>query len=45
MQQTGEYNKKERDSQVQRTNQWLPEVGVGSTVEAGRGVGGINYWL
>ena len=37
--QTSEYNKKEADSQIQKTNQWLP-------VEGGPGVDntGIGEW-
>ena len=38
IQQTSEYNKKETDSQIQRTNQWLP-VGRGNGRSGKIGVG------
>ena len=45
IQQTSEYNKKEADSQIQRTNQWLP-IGKGKLVEArGRGLRGTSNYV
>ena len=40
IQQTSEYNIKEADSQIQRTNQWLPVAGV----EGERGNIGVREW-
>ena len=41
--QTSEYNKKETDSQIQKTNQWLP-VGRGERQHRGRKLRGTNYY-
>ena len=41
-----EYNKKEKDSQIQRTNQWLPVGrGKGSRANKGKGLRGTNYYV
>ena len=43
IQQTSEYNKKETDSQIKRTN-WLP-VGRGEGQDMDKGLRGTNYYV
>ena len=45
MQQTREPNKKEADSQIKRTNQWIPVGGGAERQQKGEGVGGVSYWV
>ena len=44
IQQTSEYNKKEADLQIQRTNYLLPVRGR-QEQQRGRGLTGTNYWV